>query len=462
MAAATSYLSKNLPQDQNSLHKWTFSCWVKRSTLNQETYLYNFYDDDNNRGGLRFNADNSLLYYERVSGSTVVNKTTNAKFFDCDAWYHIVVAVDKSVSSPDTKIYVNGVETVSFSTDTDYTQNLATKQNDNGNLYINSYNGSADIREQSLAHVHWTSGYTYAASDFGATDATTGIWEPKTNPNVTYGTNGFFLKFENSAAMGTDSSGNSNTFTVNNNVGQNIDSPSNNFVRINPGWTIEYNSNVGYQSGGTIIHSNGNNWVSGVTGVTLDKGKWYFEGQFNTPSAGDAHVGIADEDKLNMSTSSGGASNRLFYYNDTTGYAYGYYGANGQMYFSTPSNGTQTASYGNTFGNSDTVGVFVDLDNSKLYFAKNGTIQNSGTGYTIQANNYYAFGGAAYGTNGEVRLNFGDGRFDSTKLTGTTYADANGEGVFKYSPNQGGAANFDSAAKNFYALNTTNIKEFGG
>ena len=51
--------------------------------------------------------------------------------------------------------------------------------------------------------------------------------------------------------------------------------------------------------------------------------------------------------------------------------------------------------------------------------------------------------------------------FGTTALTGTTYSDANGTGIFKYSPNQGGAnTNFDSAAKNFYTLNTKNIKEF--
>ena len=33
--------------------------------------------------------------------------------------------------------------------------------------------------------------------------------------------------------------------------------------------------------------------------------------------------------------------------------------------------------------------------------------------------------------------------------------------ISTYSPNQGGASNFDSAAKNFYTLNTKNIKEFG-
>ena len=35
---------------------------------------------------------------------------------------------------------------------------------------------------------------------------------PKTAPSVTYGTNGFFLKFENASNMDVDSSGNNLTF----------------------------------------------------------------------------------------------------------------------------------------------------------------------------------------------------------------------------------------------------------
>ena len=65
-----------------------------------------------------------------------------------------------------------------------------------------------------MAHVHFIDGTAYDADTFGETDSTTGIWKPKTAPSVTYGTNGFFLKFENSAAFGTDSSGESNTMTV--------------------------------------------------------------------------------------------------------------------------------------------------------------------------------------------------------------------------------------------------------
>jgi hypothetical protein len=57
-----------------------------------------------------------------------------------------------------------------------------------------------------MTHVHWIDGTAYDASTFGETDATTGIWKPKTAPSVTYGTNGFFLKFENSGSMGLDSS----------------------------------------------------------------------------------------------------------------------------------------------------------------------------------------------------------------------------------------------------------------
>jgi hypothetical protein len=77
---------------------------------------------------------------------------------------------------------------------------------------------------------HFIDGTAYDASAFGETDATTGIWKPITEPSVTYGTNGFFLKFENSGSMGLDSSGNGNNFTVNGTLTQTVDTPTNVFV----------------------------------------------------------------------------------------------------------------------------------------------------------------------------------------------------------------------------------------
>ena len=44
-------------------------------------------------------------------------------------------------------------------------------------------------------------------TSFGETDSTSGIWKFKSPSGVTWGTNGFHLKFENSANLGLDSSG---------------------------------------------------------------------------------------------------------------------------------------------------------------------------------------------------------------------------------------------------------------
>ena len=46
-----------------------------------------------------------------------------------------------------------------------------------------------------------------APTVFGETDSTTGIWKFKSPSGVTWGNNGFHLKFENSGNLGLDSSG---------------------------------------------------------------------------------------------------------------------------------------------------------------------------------------------------------------------------------------------------------------
>jgi hypothetical protein len=459
---ASTRLSKTF-SGNGDRQKFTFSAWIKRTT-NSQSFLWTAgsYSSSSMTQWL-FDNDGTLgLYDYNSSGSVLSNVVTTRKFKDTSAWYHFVIRVDttQSTAADRIRIYVNGVQETSFSA-TNYPG-----QNDNY-IYSESITaqyigqradqGNTSSFEGLMTHIHWTDGYSYDASSFGETDSTSGIWKPKTAPSVTYGTNGYFLKMENSAAMGTDSSGNSNTFTVTGTLTQIIDTPSNNFATLNVAPSVEIGSSAFYEYGGTNVRSSTSNWVAGVSGIYLNQGKWYFEMQPGATT--DAEFGIAGESKIQNGGTSGGVNGRLFYYEDNKGYAYAYSAANGQIYFSTPSDGTQTASYGNSFGTSDFVGCFADLDNNKLYFSKNGTIQNSGTGYTIQSGIYYAFGANSYNAN--TSLNFGNGTFKGVKLTGTTYADANGEGIFKYSPNQGGASNFDSAAKNFYAINTKNIKEFG-
>ena len=162
---------------------------------------------------------------------------TNRKFRDTSAWYHLVIATDttQSTAGDRVKIYVNGVQETSFATSTIPNQNVQPHYlYNNMTKVIGAYaNGPANYFDGQMAHFHMTDGTAYQASTFGETDATTGIWKPKVSPSVTYGNNGFFLKFDNSANMGLDSSGNTNNFTVNGTIIQTKDTPSNVFASLN-------------------------------------------------------------------------------------------------------------------------------------------------------------------------------------------------------------------------------------
>ena len=89
-----------------------------------------------------------------------------------------------------------------------------------------------------MAEVHWVEGAALAPTEFGEVDSDSGIWKPKAYTG-SYGTNGFYLNFDDSSALGADSSGNSNNWSLNNIAAadQATDTPTNNFCTLNPLWT---------------------------------------------------------------------------------------------------------------------------------------------------------------------------------------------------------------------------------
>jgi hypothetical protein len=114
---------------------------------------------------------------------------------------------------------------------------------------------------------------------------------------------------------------------------------------------------------------------------------------------------------------------------------------------------------GHTTG--DIIGIYLDLDNNKLYFAKNGTLMNSGTGKDITAVSnttagaYFMVAADFYnGASGTYRVNFGNPIYSLSSAN----ADANGFGSFEYDPSSG---TFDGSSKDFLAINTKNLAEFG-
>ena len=65
-----------------------------------------------------------------------------------------------------------------------------------------------------LSHYQYIDGTALAPTEFGETDATSGIWKLKTACYGTPGTNGFCLKMEDRTNLDLDSSSNALTMTT--------------------------------------------------------------------------------------------------------------------------------------------------------------------------------------------------------------------------------------------------------
>jgi hypothetical protein len=428
------------PSSAGNQKTWTLSAWVKNSYGGMFFCVDSYGATKSIQCDLYQGAD-YLEIAQYASGSGAWSLKTNRLFRDRNAWYHIVLSVDttQATSSDRVKIYINGVRETSFSTETYPSQNYDTGANSAVTHMIGNRPSASIYFDGSMTHFHFIDGTAYDASTFGETDATTGIWKPKTAPSVTYGTNGFFLKFENSGSMGTDSSPNGNNFAVSGTLTQTVDTPSNVFATLN--------ALDNYYAGATLSNGNtksvtGTNPAQVLTTMGVSKGKWYWEVKAtNLPSAYGT-IGICPTSPTSTSNFISSRANEYMYYSA------------GNLYYFGGSTGTY-ASY--TTG--DIIGVAMDLDNNRLFFSKNGTWQNSAdpttsTGaYTITApastdtGLYFPAVGYWDTGSGTFECNFGNGYFGTTAVSSAT-SDESGLGIFEYTVPSG-----------YYALCTKNINE---
>jgi len=424
---ANSYLTRSLASTNTS---WTFSAWVKRSGISEGSiYLTSWGSNGVDATGIGFNNDDELFYYSEDGGSNRQRKTS-AKYRDVNGWYHVVV---KSSSNAIT-LYVNGEEPTQSWVSGSAGQALDTSTMAIGkwvtsNYYFNGY----------MSHVAFVDGQALAPTVFGQTDSTSGIWKFKSPTGVTWGTNGFHLKMENSGALGTDSSGNTNTFTVNGNLKQALDTPSNVHCTLNRLYrTNEYSLTNGNNT--FTNASSGNHRMTAGT-LAASSGKWYAEVKVTAVGGNYPQIGIINPNLYKVNADFG-----------DTGRGYSYL-SNGQKKYN-----NSVTSYGNSYTTGDIIGIAMDLDNNKLYFSKNGTFENSGvptsgstgTGaaFSTVADTFYTFGQTAYSTSSVYDWNFGNGFFGTTAITS---AGSNGNGsLFEYDVPSG-----------YYALNTKNINTYG-
>ena len=423
---ATTYLTRTGATPTTS-NKYTFSCWVKRGSIGTTETIFRTYSDGSNSAQLIFDSDDTFAFQDIVGGTTVTNLKPSNLFRDTGAWMNFIVQVDytQAVAADRAKIFINGVE-VSYSATTVQSQNGASMLNTaNNNALGSNRSNSSHYFTGSMTHANFIDGTAYPASTFGEVDSTSGIWTAKTTPSVTYGNNGFFLKMENASAMGTDSSGNSNTFTVSGSLTKNQDTPANNFATWNP--LVQQSSGFVLSNGNTTADNTNDTWRSVYSTLAPSVGKYYFEckivNQLQTPRS---IIGVC-------STAQASNSSARLGYEGTNAYAYG---SDGNKI----NNGTNT-SYGNTFATGDIISCALDLDNGKIYFGKNGTWQNSGdptsgstgtgSAFNVTLGEFYYFGSASYGNEGIISINSGNGYFQTTPVS-SAGTNASGNGIFEY------------------------------
>jgi hypothetical protein len=443
---SSAYMHKT-PGGAGNRQKFTFSCWVKKTSGGTEELL--------SVGGstytrIGFEAGDEIKIFHVASGSTAWEIQTVAKYRDPSAWYNFVFAFDttQGTASNRIKLYVNGVRvepSSGFGDETYPDQNYTTEVNNAVKHRVGiANNDSSAPFDGYMSEVVLIDNAQLDATSFGEFDEDSGIWKPIDVSGLTAGTNGFYLDFEDSANLGNDAFGGTDLTEVNlAATDQTTDTCTNNFATINS--LDNFYAAATLTEGNLKVTCNAGNTSFITSTFGLTKGKWYWEGKLTTVG-GEEAIGITDI----VSTATDN-------YAGQTANSYSFKGNNGDI-----RNADENASYGGAYGTS-VIGVYMDLDNNKLYFAINGTIQNSGTGHSITA--------AASTTNGFYFPMVGDVDSDApvwevnfgnpVSALSSAVADANGFGAFEYSPSDGGSASFDSAVKSFLAICTKNLAESG-
>jgi len=433
----SAYLSRT-PSSSSNRRTFTTSMWVKRCGLvncgvsgqelfragNSALSAMNFAPSDGPCDSLSFKAD---------QGGVSPGSATNAVFRDFSAWMHIVYRIDttQSTAANRVRVYVNNVEQTWHTTNYP-SQNQELKFNQSGQPH---YIGGLEYLNGYLAQFAHVDGSSLAPTSFAEYDSNN-VWVPLADlTGLSYGANGFLLTFadnSSASALGTDTSGNGNDWTVNNisvtaGAGNDsmADSPFNGDTANDTGAGGEVPGNyctwnpLAKSSGVTVQNGNLDAVSSTATQILLStffvsSGKWYAEFQRTSNSVEDA-LGIATSDYV---------FNNSFY---SAKKIAAYYGGN-----------LVTTSFGSavfpSWSTGDIVRIKLDLDNQKFAVAVNG------------------------GSFSEITITDYNGHFAGESWCFCVQNGASGgSGSFNYSANFGQRAFAYSAPSGFKALCTANL-----
>jgi len=434
------------PSSDSNEQTWTVSFWVKRGVIGTSSSQMIFMTDTNLSEyifarfcGTEVTGKEDMFQVFMVEPNAREGDVRTARLFrDVSAWYHIVVRCDltQSTAANRLRIYVNGVEETSFDTASYLNQN---DDNINWNSNVKHAIGhqvqsatTERFLDGYLAEFYNIDGQSLGPDSFGETNDN-GVWIPKDAKNdLTFGTNGFYLEFQqtgtgtDASGIGADTSGNDHHWTPANLAATDVttDTPTNNFA------TLNSVAPVGSYAEGNLRYTTSTTdgeWSTSTISISTNA-KWYCEVKAISKTAG---AGIYYQ----VGVTKGNASD--FTYRAL-------YRSDGAIYVG----GSNTATF-SSYTDNDIISIAYDSSNRNVTFYKNGNSEGTVTAPSLPSTSDDYFFGASSLSGGNTFItewNFGNAPF--TISSGNS--DANGYGNFEYAVPSG-----------YYSLCTKNLAEYG-
>jgi len=423
-----SYLNKTFGSAGNA-KTWTLSFWWKRGVLssqeNARQTLFGAGNGETSSFALYSNHNSATIDGLTVSYTGSSNDVRSTQVFrDVSAWYHVVVKADttNAIANERFIIYVNGTR---IPLDAYSAPSL------NSDFYVNygvaTYfgyrvgGGNSQAMDGYLSEIHFIDGTAYGPEFFGELESN-GIWIPK-EYDGSYGSKGYKIDGRDSSDLGDDESGNGNDFSTSglDASDQVLDSPTNNHGVFNVlEKNLRYSTTITDGNKKINFSSGSSGWSGTRLGLFRSNGKAYAEFKVNQAYSHTNGDGITvfvanDSSDSNSSVNAGGGTG-------SAKLEAAYNAIDGSIYDRTSSQGT-----GTTWNSVNAViGVYIDFDNGKGWFSKDGTVQtvngtpnvNNGTNahFTFTANTPLTVGagGVHFGTPGILSLQNHVDEWDTT------------------------------------------------
>ena len=416
---------------------YTFATWIKLNDSSSNISFFTAGADAQNK--TEMGLQSSAMRFENEVSNDRDLKDSLAVLRDKSQWYHLVFAIDltQGTNNDKVKMYINGTLQTEFGSENDTFANVNSNINAAAAHAIGerAYSDARHLPAY-MAETHFIDGSQLAASSFGETKED--VWIPKEYTG-SYGTNGFYLKFNqtgsgtpSASTRGADSSGNDNHFSTTNINAADCnrpDTPTNNFCKINP---LSDVSDIGISIGDTNLNNSTDSWptVRGTFGPT--SGKWYYE--VDTTDQSRWGAGWATGPFINGSTFADSIADSLLAYSEDPLSVYDF--------------GTKRSINGSpAFDTSDILQVAIDIDAGKFWLGINNTwVNNSGGSAGDPASGTNELETFTAGTQmypsfvtngGNLTINFGVDSSFNTNKTAQGNSDQAGHGDFFYTPPAG-------------------------